>query len=119
MTELHPTIRCPRPLPILGYWEATHRVAAPSMWDDAVLGADEEGTAERQLGSRYNFCLSADEICLQSPDKMHSLVVKLLCRFLGYRGPGDRAYEVHPEFEDDETGFDEEDAGWMYMSVVE
>ncbi|KAL2821496.1 hypothetical protein BJX63DRAFT_378343 [Aspergillus granulosus] len=91
----------------------------PGMWDDAVLGTDEEGAVPTRLGSRYNFCLFIDDICLESLDEMESPVVKLLCRFLGYREPGDREYQVHPEFEDGETEVDEEDVGWMYMSIVD
>ncbi|KAL4808172.1 hypothetical protein BDV18DRAFT_158284 [Aspergillus unguis] len=91
----------------------------PIIWDDAVLGTNEEGAVQMQLGARYNFCLLVDDVCLESLDRMERPVVKLLCRFQGYREPGDRGYGVHPEFEDGEMEFDEEDVGWMYMSVGE
>lgn len=91
----------------------------PSACDDATLGTDEGSAVELQLGSRYNFCLFIDDICLESLDNMDIPVIKLLCRFRGYREPGHRKYRVHPEFEDGETDIDEEDVGWMYMNVAE
>ncbi|KAL4967026.1 uncharacterized protein BDV14DRAFT_170480 [Aspergillus stella-maris] len=83
----------------------------PKRLNDPVLGTYELEAATPRLGSRYNFCLFVDDICLESFDRMNMPVVKLLCRFRGYREPGDREYEVHPMFEDGETEDNEEDVG--------
>ncbi|KAL2837238.1 hypothetical protein BJY01DRAFT_221173 [Aspergillus pseudoustus] len=74
---------------------------------------------ELGLATRYNFCLFVDDICLESLDHMSCPVVKVLCRFSGARGPDERDYIVHPEYEDGETDDEEENVGWMYTSVVD
>ncbi|KAL2852940.1 hypothetical protein BJY01DRAFT_207522 [Aspergillus pseudoustus] len=74
---------------------------------------------ELSLGSRYNFCLFVDDICLESLDKMSYPVVKLLSRATGIREPEDREYQVDPYYEDGDTEFTEEDVGWMYIEVLE
>ena len=74
---------------------------------------------EMGLGTRYNFCLFVDDICLESLDRMGLPVIKVLCRFSGVRGLDERDYVVHPEYEDGETEEAEEDVGWMYTHVLD
>ncbi|EFR02318.1 hypothetical protein MGYG_05315 [Nannizzia gypsea CBS 118893] len=71
------------------------------------------------LGTRYNFCLFVDDICLESLDHMRWPVIKVLAKNFGMRGPGDRDYIVHPGWEDGETEEGEEEVGWMYTEVLE
>jgi hypothetical protein len=71
------------------------------------------------LGTRYNFCLFVDDICLESLDEMTFPVVKLLWAQWGHLEPHERNYTVHPDYDDGETDEDEEDVGWMYMSVID
>ncbi|GIC86850.1 uncharacterized protein Aud_003226 [Aspergillus udagawae] len=72
---------------------------------------------EWSLGTRYNFCLFVDDICIESLDEMSCPVVKLLWGQWGPLKPHERNYAVHPEYEDGETDEDDEDVGWTYMSV--
>ncbi|RHZ60756.1 hypothetical protein CDV55_101619 [Aspergillus turcosus] len=74
---------------------------------------------EWTLGTRYNFCLFVDDICMESLDEMKLPVVKLLWGQWGPLEPHERNYAVHPEYEDGETDEDDEDVGWMYMSVID
>jgi valyl-tRNA synthetase len=72
---------------------------------------------EWTLGTRYNFCLFVDDICIESLDEMRYPVVKLLWGQWGPLKPHERNYVIHPEYEDGETDEDDEDVGWTYMSV--
>lgn len=72
---------------------------------------------EHVFGTRYNFCLFVDDICLESVEHMDIPVVKLLAKHFGARDPEDRNYTIHPDFEDGETAMEEEDVGWMYLEV--
>lgn len=74
---------------------------------------------EWTLGTRYNFCLFVDDICMESLDEMKLPVVKLLWGQWGPLEPHERDYAVHPDYEDGETNEDDEDVGWMYMSVID
>ncbi|EFQ97702.1 hypothetical protein MGYG_00741 [Nannizzia gypsea CBS 118893] len=71
------------------------------------------------FGTRYNFCLFADDICLESIEHMKAPVIKLLARDFGVRGPAERDYIIHPDYEDGETDNEEEDVGWMYLEVLD
>ncbi|GES63342.1 hypothetical protein ATEIFO6365_0007002900 [Aspergillus terreus] len=84
-----------------------------------VNGGESSIDVEMTLGTRYNFCLFVDNIALESLDRMSLPVIKLLCRFSGIRGPDERNYVVHPDYEDGETAEEHEDVGWMYTCVVD
>ncbi|KAM5492268.1 hypothetical protein MaudMau93_001572 [Microsporum audouinii] len=72
---------------------------------------------ERDFGTRYNFCLFVDDICLESVDHMDLPAVKLLAKHFGARDPAERDYIIHPDYEDGETDNEEEDVWWMYLEV--
>ncbi|KAF9888673.1 hypothetical protein FE257_008431 [Aspergillus nanangensis] len=86
---------------------------------EVMLRADGPGTTgpEWFLGARYNFCLFVDELCLESLREMRSPVVKLLWKQWGQLQEHERTYSVNPEWHDGSTDEEEEDVGWMYMSV--
>ncbi|EAU33403.1 predicted protein [Aspergillus terreus NIH2624] len=84
-----------------------------------VNGGESSIDVEMTLGTRYNFCLFVDDIALESLDRMSLPTIKLLCRFFGIRGPDERDYVVHPDYEDGETAEEHEDVGWMYTCVVD
>ncbi|EFE43073.1 hypothetical protein TRV_02200 [Trichophyton verrucosum HKI 0517] len=79
----------------------------------------EDPGPEWLMGSRYNFCLFVDDICLESMEHMTTPVVKILAKNFGARKPEDRHYTVYSGWEDGETEESDEDVGWMYTSVVE
>lgn len=80
----------------------------------------EEGWSDltgHAYGTRYNYCLFVDDICLESLEHMMEPVLKLLERQWGHLEPAERGYIIHPEWEDGQTDEEEEDVGWTYMTV--
>ncbi|EEQ34604.1 conserved hypothetical protein [Microsporum canis CBS 113480] len=74
---------------------------------------------EWNLGTRHNFCLFVDDICLESLKHMSDPVIKLLGKKFGVREPGDRDYIVYPGWEDGDTDCEEEDVGWIYIEILD
>lgn len=72
-----------------------------------------------RYGSRYNYCLFVDDICLEPLDHMGSPVVNILARDFGHLEPEKRGYTIHPQYEDGQTEDYSEDVGWMYMEAVQ
>ncbi|KAK2733887.1 hypothetical protein FQN57_001937 [Myotisia sp. PD_48] len=70
-------------------------------------------------GTRYDMCLFADDICLESIEHMSFPVVKILDRWFGHLPLEKRGYAIHPEHDDGETDEDDEDVGWMYTELYE
>jgi hypothetical protein len=72
-------------------------------------------------GSRYNFCLLVDDICLESIKMMSSPVLKLNKRDWAPDSEEDEAEEDEEdekfEWEGGETNNDHEDVGWMYVEI--
>ena len=70
---------------------------------------------------RYEYCLVVDEICLESLDYPlpgKSPVVKLVCRdWEMYLTPEQMLKDTPWPYHADITEYDEEDVGWMYMSL--
>ncbi|PVH85899.1 hypothetical protein DL98DRAFT_393991, partial [Cadophora sp. DSE1049] len=70
---------------------------------------------------RYEYCLLVDEISLESldyPFPGRSLVVKLVCRDWEIDlTVEEKLQEVPPPYHAGITEYDEEDVGWMYMSL--
>ncbi|KGO55317.1 hypothetical protein PEX2_031560 [Penicillium expansum] len=71
------------------------------------------------FGARFNLALFVDDICLESLDHMDSPVVKIMYKQWGDLRPEERDYEIDPEWHDGTTDEEEEDVGWMYMSISE
>lgn len=69
------------------------------------------------LGARLNFALFVDDICLESLVHMDQPVVKVLYKQWGSLSPEERNYKIDPDWHDGTTEEEEEDVGWMYMSV--
>ena len=70
---------------------------------------------------RYKYCLVVDEICLESLEHLEGLghLVKLVCRDWGwFWRPEEKLRGVHPPFYDGISEYDDEDVGWMYMSLL-
>lgn len=84
----------------------------------ADRGAENPGP-EWFLGTRWNFCLVVDDVCLESLDEMSLPVVKILWKQWGPLKPEERDYQVHEGWDDGQTDDEEEDVGWMYLSVCE
>jgi valyl-tRNA synthetase len=79
---------------------------------------------EMVLGSRYNFCLFVDEICLESLDEMpDGPVVKILLKSWGRPEAASEfeseheIHDVHLDWEDGQTNDIYEDVGWMYVET--
>lgn len=74
-------------------------------------------------GTRYNYCLLVDEVCLESLDRMASPVVKLVRKDFaddeGRDGGGRTSLAAPPGWEDGVTDSEEEDVGWMYLPVAD
>ncbi|KAL1852843.1 hypothetical protein Daus18300_012006 [Diaporthe australafricana] len=75
-------------------------------------------------GTRYNYCLLIDGVCLESLDRMASPVVKLVKK--NFAGEGEGGGEdgssgavAHSGWEDGVTDCEEEDVGWMYLPVAD
>ncbi|KAK1244021.1 hypothetical protein MKX08_002159 [Trichoderma sp. CBMAI-0020] len=69
---------------------------------------------------RYQYCLFADDICLESMDQpgFHMPVVKILCKdWESPWSPEEMSRPVPAPFHDGFTEDYEEDVGWMYMSL--
>lgn len=68
---------------------------------------------------RYNYCLFADDICLESMDQSNGTpVVKILCKdWESPYSPEERNYTVSAPYHDGATEYWEEDVGWMYMPL--
>jgi hypothetical protein len=80
-------------------------------------------TVDSSAGTRYNFCLLVDDICLESLDKMCNPVVKLVTK---YWTAGEQDLECEEEDEGENPGYEGgvsdsefEDVGWMYKNVSE
>lgn len=71
------------------------------------------------FGTRLNYALYVDDICLESLVHMTMPVVKVLSKQWGNLSLGERKYTIHPDWQDGVTEMDEEDVGWMYMNVVD
>ncbi|EFR02317.1 hypothetical protein MGYG_05314 [Nannizzia gypsea CBS 118893] len=71
------------------------------------------------MGTRYNFCLFVDDICLESLEYMTFPVVKVLAKNFGARKPDNRDYTIYPGWEDGETNEGSEEVGWMYTHAME
>ncbi|KAJ5800479.1 uncharacterized protein N7518_002547 [Penicillium psychrosexuale] len=63
--------------------------------------------------------LFVDDICLESLDYMDFPVVKIMYKQWGDLSPEERNYKIDPEWHDGTTDEEEEDVGWMYMSVAD
>ncbi|KAJ5987118.1 hypothetical protein N7451_011483 [Penicillium sp. IBT 35674x] len=76
---------------------------------------------EYSLGARFNFALFVDDVCLESLVHMDQPVVKILYKQWGNLTLEERKYEIDidPDWHDGVTEEEEEDVGWMYMSVVD
>ena len=75
-------------------------------------------------GTRYNFCLMVDEVCLESLDSIASPVVKLVKKdFASEEDNHDDSSTsgviAYSDWEDGVTGCEEEDVGWMYLPVAD
>ncbi|KAG8165483.1 hypothetical protein KVR01_004035 [Diaporthe batatas] len=81
--------------------------------------SDAEPGPDWFLGTRWNFCLVVDDVCLESLDEMSLPVVKILWKQWGPLGPDERDYQVPEGWEDGQTDEEEEDVGWMYLSICE
>lgn len=79
----------------------------------------EDPGPEWTMGTRYNFCLFIDDICLESMEHMSNPVVKMLAKNFGARKPEHRNYAVYPGWEDGESEESDEEVGWMYTWVME
>lgn len=100
--------------------ELTHQLVDPGVLDhQAILrkNPQEPGSHLAEHGTRYNYCLFVDDICLESVEHMRYPVVKILERQFGHLALEKRGFTVHPEWEDGETDDPDEDVGWMYMHV--
>ena len=80
-------------------------------------------TVDSSAGTRYNFCLLVDDICLESLEKMCNPVVKLVTK---YWTAGEQDLECEEEDEGENPGYEGgvsnrefEDVGWMYKNVYE
>ncbi|KAJ5952490.1 uncharacterized protein N7479_010903 [Penicillium vulpinum] len=71
------------------------------------------------FGARFNFALFVDDICLESLVHMDMPVVKILYKQWGNLSPEERNYKIDPDWHDGTTEDEEEDVGWMYMSVID
>ncbi len=100
----------------------------PPMPEDKVGEAGIDDEVVSCAGTRYNFCLLVDDICLESLDKMWSPVVKLVRRsWVPYgeeelddlRGEEEEDDEDNPGWEGGVTNNEFEDVGWMYGYVTD
>ncbi|KAK2750103.1 hypothetical protein FQN57_004595 [Myotisia sp. PD_48] len=78
-----------------------------------------EGRDTLYLGPRYDYCLFADDICLDSFEYMAFPVIKMLERSWGHLPLNERDYTIHPDWEDGPTDEAEEDVGWLYMDITD
>ncbi|PYH97516.1 hypothetical protein BO71DRAFT_466894 [Aspergillus ellipticus CBS 707.79] len=101
--------------------EMTRRLVTPNPGDlDLMLkGSRDDPGPEWFHSARYNFCLMVDALCLESLDRMHFPVVKFVWKQWGNLDAEERNQPVHEVWEDGVTDQEEEDVGWMYMSVLE
>ncbi|KAJ5589665.1 hypothetical protein N7450_003637 [Penicillium hetheringtonii] len=74
---------------------------------------------EYGFGARFNLALFVDDICLESLDHMEDPVVKIMYKQWGDLSPEERNYQIDPEWHDGTTDEEQEDVGWMYMSVAD
>lgn len=74
---------------------------------------------EYPLGARLNFALFVDDVCLESLVHMDQPVVKILYKQWGNLTIEERKYKIDPDWHDGVTEEEEEDVGWMYMSVID
>ncbi|KAL5356420.1 hypothetical protein BJX96DRAFT_162465 [Aspergillus floccosus] len=74
---------------------------------------------EEHKQPRLNFTLFIDDICLEFLVHMHLPVVKILYKQWGNLSPEERKYIIDPDWHDGATEDEEEDVGWMYMSVAD
>lgn len=80
------------------------------------------GGAGYFAGTRYNYCLLVDEVCLESLDRIASPVVKLVKKdfYDEEEGGGGRSgVAASSGWEDGVTESEEEDVGWMYLPVAD
>lgn len=80
------------------------------------------GGAGYFAGTRYNYCLLVDEVCLESLDRIASPVVKLVKKdfYDEEEGGGGRSRVVaSSSWEGGVTDCEEEDVGWMYLPVAD
>jgi valyl-tRNA synthetase len=92
--------------------------------DDEIARWYPTGRLDQYAGTRYNFCLLVDDICLESLEKMSGPVVKLVRKDLALDEPelgvgedGDDGDD--PGWEGGVTNGEFEDVGWMYMHLSE
>ncbi|KAJ6028307.1 hypothetical protein N7540_003883 [Penicillium herquei] len=74
---------------------------------------------EFAFGTRLNYALFVDDICLESLVHMDMPVVKVLSKQWGNLSLDERKYTIHPEWHDGVTEIDEEDVGWMYINILD
>ncbi|KAJ5639752.1 uncharacterized protein N7484_007614 [Penicillium longicatenatum] len=74
---------------------------------------------EYSLGARLNFALFVDDVCLESLVHMDQPLVKILNKQWGNLTLEERKYKIDPDWHDGVTEEEEEDVGWMYMSVTD
>ena len=87
--------------------------------DEYTKDPEHQPRPEFGFGTRLNFALFVDDICLESLFHTDMPVVKLMCKQWGNLSSEERKYTVHPEWHDGVTEMDEEDVGWMYMNILE
>ncbi|KAH6634679.1 hypothetical protein B0J18DRAFT_416893 [Chaetomium sp. MPI-SDFR-AT-0129] len=78
------------------------------------------GPLEEWAGTRYNFCLVVDDICLESLEHMSDPVVKLVRKDWAPYEPElgeDEDYGDNPGWEGGVSNNEFEDVGWMYMNL--
>ena len=76
---------------------------------------------EYGFGARFNLALFVDDICLETLDHMRTCnpVVKIMYKQWGNLSPEERNYQIDPEWHDGTTDEEQEDVGWIYMSVAD
>ncbi|CAN9199103.1 unnamed protein product [Alternaria alternata] len=88
---------------------------------DEITGAAGSTDYLHHAGSRYNFFLLVDDICLESIEMMDEPVFKLVKRNWAPDSEGDEAEEDEEDekfdWEGGETNSDHEDVGWMYVDT--
>lgn len=97
-------------------------------WQSVESAPDEEHARKADSdgpgyfsGTRYNYCLQVDDICLESLEHMASPVVKLVRKVWEGGQEEDTvaaAAEIYHDGQGVEEGsMEEEDVGWMYLPV--
>ena len=88
---------------------------------DEITGAAGSTDYLHHAGSRYNFFLLVDDICLESIEMMDEPVFKLVKRNWAPDSEVDEAEEDEEDekfdWEGGETNSDHEDVGWMYVDA--